>query len=106
MTWRFGSGLVVIPNLFRDLVFWLMNLGLKAPSCRRGSLLNNRVIFGRVSFRAGETKAGSAVTLSFLCRVDSIGVLQGRTADEDRDALRRLTGAEFRPAHKTKKEVP
>ena len=33
MTWRFGSDLFVIPNLFRDLVFWLMNLGLKAPPC-------------------------------------------------------------------------
>jgi hypothetical protein len=40
MTWRFGSGLFVIPNQvlnliqdlrFQDLVFWLMNLGLKAP---------------------------------------------------------------------------
>ena len=56
MTWRFGSGLFVIPNQvlnlalkqvqglsnsiyrFLDLDFWLMNLGLKAPPCGRGSL--------------------------------------------------------------------
>jgi hypothetical protein len=31
MTWRFGSGLFVIPNLFRDLVFGFKSLGFRAP---------------------------------------------------------------------------
>ena len=57
MKWRFGSGLFVIPNQvlslalkqvqglsnsiyrFLDLVFWLMNLGLKAQPCGPGFYL-------------------------------------------------------------------
>jgi hypothetical protein len=55
MTWRFGSGLFVIPNLFRDLVFWLTNLGLKAPLFGRGSLLKmkNSVTLDRSIFKVG-----------------------------------------------------
>src|SRR4030043_964997 len=39
MTRWFGSGLAVIPNLFRDLDFRFRNLGFKAPPCERCSFL-------------------------------------------------------------------
>jgi len=37
-----GSGLAVIPNLFRDLDFRFRNLVFKAPLCEQGSLLLRR----------------------------------------------------------------
>ena len=38
MTWGFGPGLFVIPNLFQDLSFGFKNLDVKAPPCGRSSL--------------------------------------------------------------------
>ena len=41
MTRWFGSGLGVIPNLFRDLGSRFREFGFKAPPCGRGALLGS-----------------------------------------------------------------
>jgi len=61
MTRRFGSGLAVIPNLFRDLGFRFRNLGFKAPPCRRGSLLGCKSLGGDVKINWPRFVAGPII---------------------------------------------
>jgi len=63
MTYRFGSGPFVIPNLFRDLGFGFKNLGFKAPPCGRGSLLHFFTVLSFLAHPYPRIKYGAGLTL-------------------------------------------